>query len=237
MTNQQLTFVVYPRTVMGKQVKQLRKAGRVPANVYGLKKDSESLELDAAVVQKQLAQHPDANLVYLQFADATTKPTPALLDVVEVHPLTGELQHIAFRRVSLTEKIAREVPIELVGEVDVPDATLVQVLDAVEVEALPADIPERFEVDVAQLAAVGDSITLSQLSFDTTKVTLMATEEELSQPVVLLQEVKEEVEEEPVDVEAGAGEAGEGQAEDSATGAAETTDAAGRQKEESSQTE
>jgi hypothetical protein len=62
---------------------------------------------------------------------------------------------------------------------------------------LPTDLPEKFEIDISKLTQVGQSVSYQDLVYDKNLVTLMIEEEELNNPIVILQEQKEEVEEEP----------------------------------------
>jgi hypothetical protein len=90
---------------------------------------------------------------------------------------------------------------------------LVVVKDEIEVEALPADLPEKFEIDVSLLTEVGQMVTYADLKYDRSKVTLVLGEEGEEEPVVLVQEQREEEpEEEPEVVEGEEGEATEGEA-------------------------
>lgn len=210
MTSNKIIVNAEPRTILGKKTAQLRRQGWVPANIFGLNQPSLAVQVDGKEFGRQLAANPDVNLVYLSVAGDSGSPTPALVDEVVSHPVTAGVQHIAFRRVSLKEKVTTEVPIELVGEVDVPDTTLVQVLDEIEIEALPTDIPEKIEVNIESLKEAGDAILINQLVFDKDKIALVATEEEMTQPVVILQAVVEEVEEVVEEVvETAEGEVGE----------------------------
>lgn len=195
MTPNQVIISAEPRNVLGKKIASLRKDGWVPANLFGLHQPSLAIQVNGKEFNKQLAANPDVNLVYVSVAGESNSPTPALVDEVVMHPVTAGVQHIAFRRVSLKEKVTTEVPIELVGEVDVPETTVVQVLDEIEVEALPTNIPEKIEVNIESLKEAGDAILINQLVYDREKIALVATEEELTQPVVILQAVVEEVEE------------------------------------------
>jgi large subunit ribosomal protein L25 len=76
--------------------------------------------------------------------------------------------------------------------------------DVVEVEALPQDLPEKFEIDATQLTEVGQMVSYKDLQFDRSKVTLMIDEEQMDEPVVMVQEVKEEVEPEAAEGDAAA---------------------------------
>lgn len=193
MTDNKITFHVHERKIFGKAAKKLKQAGLIPANIYGLNQESVSISLDKKMVEKQL-KVSETGLVYLELDDQK-KPIPVLIDLVERHVLTTDLQHITFKRVSLTEKVVTDVELVLVGENSVPNATVLQVLDTLEVESLPTEIPESIKINISELTEVGQVITIKDL-IDRTKLAIVCEEDQLEDPVVLLQEVKEEVEEE-----------------------------------------
>ncbi len=193
MTDNKITFHVHERKIFGKAAKKLKQAGLIPANIYGLNQESVSISLDKKMVEKQL-KVSETGLVYLELDDQK-KPIPVLIDLVERHVLTTDLQHITFKRVSLTEKVVTDVELVLEGENSVPNATVLQVLDTLEVESLPTEIPESIKIDVSELTEVGQVITIKEL-INRTNLAIVCEEDQLDDPVVLLQEVKEEVEEE-----------------------------------------
>lgn len=198
-------FHVQKRLINGANSRLLRSENRVLANLYGLHLPSEALSLEKKEIASFLSE-AEGGLVYLVFEDS--KPIPALVDEVARHPVSGEIQHVAFRRVNLRESVVSEVPIELVGENDVPNTTVVLVVDTVEIESLPTDIPDALHVDTSTLTTAGQSITFAQLGLPT-GVSLTIDADRVDDPVVLLQEFKEEVEEQPVDevvAETGVGE-------------------------------
>lgn len=173
---------------------KLRKQGKIPANVYGLKKDSQSLSVDALGFSKLYASQGDTGLVYL--AVDTQKQQPALIDEVAYDSVSGNILHAVFKRVNLNEVITAVVPVELVGENKISGAVVSLVKDEIEVEALPADLPDSFEIDISVLTEPGQTVTMADLSYDATKVTLVLGEDidPATEVVVILQEVKEEVE-------------------------------------------
>ena len=205
---QKIVFSVASREIKGKSVTQLRRQNQLPANVFGLNKESESIQVDRTLFDKLYSEQGDTGLIYLQIGDKK-RQTPVLIDEVQTHPVTGKTVHAAFKRVDLTEKVSAEVPVELVGEFDVDDANLLTIISEIEVEALPEDLPDRFEIDISTLTEVGQSVTIADLKYDTEKVTIVLGEDEdpSEMPVVLVQGQQEEVEEEPEPVEV-EGEAG-----------------------------
>lgn len=189
-----ITFSAEPRAILGKKANRLRGQGLVPANISGNVDKTVAVSVQAKDFAKLYEEVGDTGLFYLTVTGEKAE-RPVLISEVQFDSLSMQPLHVVFRQVNLSEKITAEVPVEVIGELAVKDAVLVKVRDTIEVEALPADLPEKFEVDISGFAAVGDSISFAQLSFDRNKVKLMIEEAELESPVVLVQEVKEEVEE------------------------------------------
>lgn len=183
-------FKVQARDVKGKKVKVLRNDGLIPANIINPVGDSTMIAMGHSDFNRLYAKVGDTGVIYLQVeGDAAEKPV--LIEEVSLHPVTGHTDHVIFRQVNLKVKIEAEVPVEIVGEVNVPNSVLLTVASEITVEALPTDLPEKFVVDVSTLTEIGQSITYAQLEYDKNKVELQV--EDLESPVVLLQEVKEEV--------------------------------------------
>lgn len=181
-----------------KKNNQLRREGIVPANMYQAGKESIALELNNLAFNKLTRDLNENAIIHLQIDD-DKKESPVLIDEVQYDSFGKNILHVVFRKISLSEKIKADISIELVGEFDVENGVLVLAKDSVEVEALPTDLPEKFEVDQSLLKEIGDRVVLSDLKFDKDKVELVLGEEENPEEVViaLVQEKAEEVEEEP----------------------------------------
>lgn len=187
-------------TVANKQNKknnQLRREGLIPANMYQAGKESVALEINDLAFTKLTRNLNENAILYLQIGE-NKKELPVLIDEVQYDAFGKNILHVVFRKIDLSEKINADVSIELVGEFDVEDGVLVLAKDSVEIEALPTDVPEKFEIDQSQLKAIGDKITLDSLVFDSSKISLVLGEEEKPEDIalVLVQEKAEEVAEE-----------------------------------------
>lgn len=180
-----------------KKNKQLRREGLIPANMYQAGKESLALELNNLAFLKLTRNLSENALVYLQ-VEGEKGEYPVLIDDVQYDVYGKNLLHVVFRKVNLSEKINAYIPVELIGELNVDNGVLVLVKDSVEVEALPTDLPEKFVLDQSKFVAIGDQFTMAELDYDVSKVTLVLTEEEKAEEVVvaLVQEKAEEVEEE-----------------------------------------
>jgi large subunit ribosomal protein L25 len=154
---------VEKRSVIGKQVKKLRRDGIVPGNVYGRDIKSTAVQVPAKEFNAVFAVAHETGLVDLQLDGATI---PVLIHNVFIHPKTRDVLHADFFKVNLKEKITANIPVVAVGE---PKAVTDQVglleqpVGEIEVEALPTDLPENIEVNVEGLAQVGDQIMIEQL--------------------------------------------------------------------------
>jgi large subunit ribosomal protein L25 len=213
---------------------QLRREGRLPGNIYGLGKESLMVDADYQGLRKLYLSQGDTGLVYLQ-VDDDKKQVPVLIEEVQTARVGGDLLHVAFKRVSLNVKIQADVSVTTVGETKIDEAVVSLIKDTVLVEALPADLPDNFELDISTLTEVGQSISLADLSFDKSKVTLILGEDEKPEDVVLVnvQAVKEEVEvvEEVTDENSETEEGGEATVD----GGDKTQEDAGSDKEDSSE--
>ncbi len=99
--------------------------------------------------------------------DLDGKKTKVMIRERKFDVVTGDLLHLDFLAVSMTEKMRASVAIELVGDApvldEVPGSLLNHMLDSLDIEALPADLPERISVDVSGLLSAEDSITVADL--------------------------------------------------------------------------
>lgn len=142
-----------PRTLTGKQVNQLRRAGWVPAVIYGHDFEPQSLQLPAHGLKRVLASVGGSQLLTIRIK-GKDQPEMALVRDVQRDPITGALLHLDFYRVSMTEKLTAEVPLTLVGESPVVaqrEGILLHGISAIEVRCLPADLVETIGVDISGL--------------------------------------------------------------------------------------
>ena len=128
-----------------------------------------------------------------------------LIKDVQHDPVTGKFIHTGFYKVNLLEKITAEIPVEILGEelnvlLKSGEGVLLTLLDTIEVECLPADLPPHFDVDVSALTAVGQGVTVGELKYNKDKVKVKAEEDELVVKIDYPQ--MQEVEEEAVVTEA-----------------------------------
>ena len=161
-------FNVQPRQTLGRKVKKLRAQGVVPANVFGKKIPSVNLQLSTKDFQKKYSEVGESTLVYLQVEGEKTD-RPVMVSQVTRDPVTGNILHVSFRQVDLKQKVTAPVTVKLTGEAPAEKeklGILVQQLDEIEVEALPADLLDHVDVDVSGLAEVNQAIFAKDLKLD-----------------------------------------------------------------------
>lgn len=183
------------RTVVGRKVKHLRSIGQIPSTIYGHQFEPLSVQFTALELDKLFEQVGESGLVEILIGD---NKYPVLFKNPQYHPITGDLIHLDCYKVNLKEKITATVPVELVGEAPATKVgnTLMHILNEVEVEALPADLPEKIEVDITGLIEVDSKITVADLNIDRSKIEIKNAPEQV---VALIEAPR--VEEEPVATE------------------------------------
>jgi large subunit ribosomal protein L25 len=167
------------RKVLGRKVKSLRREGILPANIYGAGIKSEAVQLEKGVFQKVFAAAGETGLVEVNLGKATR---PVLIANVQTDPVTDEPVHVDLLQVDLKKKVTAQVPLEFVGESPAEKSglgTVVTQLTEIEVEALPTDLPEKFEVDLSNLTEVDQAVYVKDLAYEKDKVKLEADDQQI----------------------------------------------------------
>lgn len=191
------------RKITGRKVKALRKSGFVPANVFGKDVKSSAIQIKAVDFAKFRKEAGESTLLYLTI-EGEKESRPVMIHEIAIHPVSGQILHIDFHQVNLKEKTTALIAVKLTGEAPAEKeklGILVQQLDEVEVEAFPADMPERLEVSVGTLSAVGDSIRVSDIKPDS-KLTIKTDPDSIIAKIEAL--AKEEIVEVPAPVDVSA---------------------------------
>ncbi len=197
-------LTVENRDVFGRKLKSLRASGVLPANIFGKDIKSKAIKVDRAEFNKVFSQAGETGIIELQVGKEIS---PVLVANIQTHPVTGEALHVDFRQVNMKEKIEAQVPIKLVGESQAEKDGLgivVQQTDEVLVEALPMDLPESFEVDIAKLVELGSAIVVADLP-SSDKVKILDEPEKIIVKVEEPQAEEEVVAPEPTEEEAASG--------------------------------
>src|SRR6266496_1315914 len=151
------------RDVIGKQVKALRREGKLPGVIYGRHTEPININLDAHTAALALGKLTSSSLVTLN-VDGTEYP--ALVREKQRDFIKNTLLHVDFLAVSMTETLRANVRVHFIGmsgAVKDFNAVMVHNLEQLEVECLPNDLPERIDVDVTSLEKPGDSIRVREV--------------------------------------------------------------------------
>jgi large subunit ribosomal protein L25 len=146
------------RTVIGKQVGVLRRAGKLPGVIYGHNVDPTPIVMDLREATKILAGLTTSSLVTILLDG---KERASLVREKQRNFIRGDLLHVDFQVVSLTEKIRAKVGIQVTGlspAVKDYNGIVMTGLEKLEVESFPQDLPERIVVDISHLNKIGDGI-------------------------------------------------------------------------------
>ena len=160
---EQVVIKAKKRDVIGKQVRALRREGKLPAVIYGRHTDPINILLEAHTASLALGKLTPSSLVTIE-VDGTQYP--ALVREKQRDYIKNRLLHVDFLAVSLTEKIRTSVSVHFIGvspAVKDFDAVLVHNLEELEVECLPTDLPERIDVDISTLVKPGEGIRVKDV--------------------------------------------------------------------------
>jgi large subunit ribosomal protein L25 len=187
------------RVVMGKQVRQLRAQGLTPGNISGGGKPSIAIQMD---------QHELRDIIKAQGAPIlriTVEPDGgtdvALLARVERDAVSTAILHVDFRRIVLSDPIKARVPLHTEGDapaVKMYNGVLLHLMESIEVEALPANLPDALLIDISGLTELNTNLTAKDIKVPANVQVLVSPDE----PVVMVKAPRVEAPEEAA-VEAG----------------------------------
>ncbi|HXU16969.1 MAG TPA: 50S ribosomal protein L25 [Terriglobales bacterium] len=184
------TLEAQPRTPGTKNdARRVRGDGKIPAVVYGAGKSAVPVAVDPRQVSRILHSETGHNSVFDLALDG--EKTKAMIVDWQYEPIKGSLLHIDLKRIAMDQKLRVNVPIELIGEpagVKQQGGLLEQIVREVEVECLPADIPNVIELSVAELV-FGVVLRVADLPKND-RVRLLT---DADQPVAHIISIKEEV--------------------------------------------
>ena len=154
------------RTSRGKnEARRTRRAGQIPAVLYGAYQDPVSLAVNPREIVKITHSSTGYNTIF-NLAIRGGETTPVMVVDQQVDPLKGNLLHADFKRIDLTKRIRVTVPVHTTGEakgVKVQGGLLEVITRAIEIECLPDEIPESFTIDVTELM-IGQSKRASDVA-------------------------------------------------------------------------
>ncbi len=185
------------------KARKLRAAGFIPGVVYGEGEESRAIAVSYKDFHPVLHTVARENVILdLKIEGAEDKEIKAIIREIQYHPVRRDILHVDFQHISMTKEITVNVPVEVVGEpvgVKTKGGILETILREVEVECLPANIPDRIVIDVSELD-VGDSLQVSDLHVENARI---ISDPESTVVTVVAPTV---VEEKPAEVEAEAAE-------------------------------
>ncbi len=193
----QIELAVDHREALGKSVKALRRQGITPVHLFGRGVDSLALQCETPGLIRVLAEAGQTRLVGLKIA-GERKPRSVLVRGVQVSPVKSGLLHVDFFQVSLAERVRVDVPIVLTSEAPITkqkEYILVQEMDTLSVECLPADMPGEVTLDLAVLTEPDHVLKVSDIDLGD-DVTVVSDPEQAVVRISLLRLAEEEVEEE-----------------------------------------
>jgi large subunit ribosomal protein L25 len=159
-TVSEVRLSVEPRTEFGKgAARRTRRAGKIPAVLYGHGTDPRHLALPAIEFARVIRENGSNAVLTL---DVENNSELALTKTITVHPLKNYIEHVDLLVVKRGEKVTVDVPVVLTGEAG-PGTLVRQDLDALSVEVEALHIPDQFEVSV-EGAQPGTQILASQVT-------------------------------------------------------------------------
>jgi large subunit ribosomal protein L25 len=194
---EQVGLTAEKRTVIGKQVKQLRRQGWVPGVMYGHGFDPVPLRFERRSLRHVLSKVGGSQLISINI-EGDKQPEMALVRDVQRDPIRGSLLHVDFYRVRMTERLTAEVPLMVVGEspvVEAREGILLQGISSIEVECLPGDLVDAIEVDLTDLVEIDQALYVRDLAVPAGIDVLTDLDEMVARVVPLEAEEVEEEEE------------------------------------------
>ena len=153
--NKSIVVEVQERSEHGKNAaRRLRKAGGVPGVVYGLDRPPFNVAVGARKIEEVLGLETGRNTIFTLALAGQDRSRAVMIKALQRDPVSERLVHVDFVRVDLAKAVRVNVPIRILG---VPEGVktggglLEFILRQVEVECLPSDIPEHFDLDVSAL--------------------------------------------------------------------------------------
>jgi len=193
--------------------RRLRRSGMVPAIIYGAGRENLSLTIDHNHLLKKLAS--ESFLTSILSVKIQDKEESVLIKDIQIHPSKRQVMHLDMQRVIADQILRVNVPIHFLNGDSAPGVkleggTVSALMNEVEVSCLPKDLPERLEVDVAEME-LDELLYLSDIPLaEGIEITQLTQEEPNNEPIVAIRllMIKEEEPEEVV-VEGEEGEEGE----------------------------
>jgi len=146
------------------EARRVRVSGRIPAVIYGAFKDPQAVSVSPKDILKIIRSKTGHNSIF-DVEIAGGEKTPVIVADEQYHPVKGTLMHIDLKRIDLTRKLRVAIPVHVKGDakgVKQQGGVLDVVTKSVEIECIPDDIPDQFDIDVSELS-IGQNIRVSDL--------------------------------------------------------------------------
>ena len=165
-----------PRLTFGNQNRGLRRDGKLPANIFGFG-ESVAVQVDMDTFRRLRMKHQTTGLIELSL---NGKVENVLVRHISHEPSTGRMLHVDFQRVRMNEPIHAKVLLHVVGDSSVAKLTggiVLTLLESVEIEALPAQLPDAVTVDAGKLISADTILHASDIDLPK-GVKLLTSEDE-----------------------------------------------------------
>lgn len=165
---EQVELKAIGRDILGKGVRFLRRQEITPVHLFGHGLKSLTLQCETVKLERLLNLAGETRLISLS-VNNEKNARPVLVREIQRNPITGKLLHVDFYQVKMQEKVEVEVPIALIGKapaLGTKGNTLIQELNTLTVECLPAKIPANLEVDISSLTEPGRAIRVKDITVD-----------------------------------------------------------------------
>jgi len=175
---EKISLIAQKRTVLGKQVAELRRNNIIPAVIYGKKENPANIQVDAKKFDRIFKKAGTSALVDLKIDD--DKDVKILIQDVQFDPITGNPIHADFYKIRRDEKLTTEIPLKFIGispAVKELEGNFISNYDEIEVECLPDDLIPEIVVDISGLKTFDDQIKVSELNIPSNIKVLTNVEE------------------------------------------------------------
>jgi large subunit ribosomal protein L25 len=175
---EEIVLKAQPRNIIGKQVRQLRRQGLMPAVIYGHKIEPIAISLNLHETSKILSKVSSSQLVTVDVEGGARHTV--LVREKQRNPITSILLHLDFLAISMTEKLKLNVNLHFEGEAPAVKAyggVLVTSRETLEIESLPGNLPSTLAVDLSGLTNIGSAVHVRDIQMPEGVVALDDPEE------------------------------------------------------------
>lgn len=196
----EITITAKPRQTRGKnEARRLRVQGLTPGVVYGAGSESVAVSVNPKEVSRILHSATGHNTIFNLAVDGST--TPVMIVDYQNDPVRDALLHVDLKRIDLSKRIVVKIPVLVTGEpkgVKLQGGLLEVIKREVEIECLPAEIPEQFTVDVTELM-IGQNVRAGTIAIGESRKLTSSPDQVIAHVIAL------KIEEEPTPAAAEAG--------------------------------